>query len=64
MPHLYQSITDGGIAVRMELHGVSYDVRHFVVSSVIHTLHGVQDAALHGFQTILDMRYGTIQYRV
>ena len=45
----------------VELHRVSHNVRHLVVSPVIHALHGVQDASLHGFQAIFDMWHGTIE---
>ena len=47
--------------MRMELHGVSYDVGHLVVTTVVHTFHGVQDTALHRLQTVLYMRHGTFQ---
>ncbi len=45
----------------MVLHGVSNDVRDFVVTAVIHSLHSVQDATLNGFQTVGDVRHGTFQ---
>ena len=45
----------------MELHGMADDVSHLVVSSVVHSLHGVEDAPLHGLQSVLDMRHGTLQ---
>ena len=45
----------------MELHRVTHNVRHLVISAVVHALHRVKDATLHGFQTVLDMRYGTVQ---
>ena len=61
MAHLYQGIADGGVAVGVELHGMSYDVGHLVVASVIHALHGVQNAALHRLQTVLDVGNGTFQ---
>jgi hypothetical protein len=45
----------------VELHGMTHDVRHLVVSSVIHALHGVQYSTLNGFETIAYMRHGTLQ---
>ena len=45
----------------VELHGVSHDVRHLVISAVVHALHRVQDAALYGLQSVLDVRHGTLQ---
>lgn len=64
LSQLYQSIADRSITVRMELHGMSYDVRHLVVAPVFHAAHGVEDTPLYGFQTIHDMGYGTFQYNV
>lgn len=48
----------------MELHGVTHDVGHLVVSSVVHALHAVEDASLHGFQAVLDVGYGAFQDHV
>ena len=48
----------------MELHGVTHDVGHLVVSSVVHALHAVEDASLHGFQAVLDMGYGAFENHV
>src|SRR5574344_11707 len=61
LSQLHQGIADGGITMRMELHGMSHDVRHLIVAPVVHALHGVKDTALHRFETILQMRYGTLQ---
>ena len=38
--------------MRMELHGVAHNIGHFVVTSVIHALHGMEDAPLHGFEAV------------
>ena len=48
----------------MELHGVAHDVGHLVVSPVVHALHRVQYSALHGFQSVLDMRHGTFENHI
>ena len=61
LAELHEGVADGSVAVGVELHGVTHDVGHLVISAVVHAAHGVQDAALHGFQTVLDMRYGTLQ---
>ena len=61
LAHLHQGITDGGIAVGVELHRVAHNVGHLVEPAVVHALHRVQDAALHGLQTIIDVRHGTLQ---
>ena len=61
LPELHQGIADAGIAVRMELHGVAHDVGHLIISSVVHPLHGVEDATLYGLEAVADMWHGTIQ---
>ena len=50
--------------MRVELHGVTYNVRYLVISAIVHALHGVQNAALYGFQTVLDMWHGTLQNNI
>ena len=50
--------------MRVKLHGVTHDVGHLVVASVVHTLHRVKDTALHRFQAVLDMRHGTLQNNI
>ena len=64
LSQLHQRVSDGCVAVRVKLHRVSHDVRHLVVASVLHPLHGVQDASLHGFQSVHDVGHGTFQYDV
>ena len=48
----------------VELHGVAHDVGHLVVTPVFHAPHGVQDAPLHGLQSVHDVGYGAFQYHV
>ena len=61
LPQLHQRVANGGVAVGVELHGVSHDVGHLVVASVVQPLHGVQDASLHGFQPVVDVGHGALQ---
>ena len=61
LSHLYQSISDRRITMRVKLHGMSHDIGNLVVSSVVHALHRVEDASLYRFQTILNMRNGTLE---
>ncbi len=61
LSELYERVADRSVAVRMELHGVSHDVGHLVVASVVHAFHRVQDAALHRFQSILDLRHSALE---
>ena len=64
LSELHQRIADGGIAVGVELHGMSHDVGHLVVTSVVEPLHGVQDAPLHGFETVAQVGHGTLENHV
>ena len=61
MPDLHHGIANGSIAVRVILHGVSNNVGHLVVATILHFPHGVKDSALNGFQPIISMRYGTFE---
>ena len=56
LPHLHKRVLDGGVAMRVELHGMSHDVGHLVVLAVVHPLHGMEDTSLHGLQSVHDMR--------
>jgi hypothetical protein len=40
---------------------MTHDVRHLVVTTIVHTLHGVQDTTLYGLETVAYMRHGTLQ---
>ena len=64
LSQLHESVAYRGIAVRMELHGVSYDVSYLVVAPVVHSLHRVQYAPLHRLQSVADMRHRPFKYHV
>ena len=64
LSELHQGILYRGVAVRVVLHGLAHDVGHLVVTAVVAALHGVEYASLHGFQSILRMRHGSLQYDV
>ena len=64
LSQLHQCVAYGGVAVRVKLHGVSHDVGHLVIPAVVHALHGVQYASLHGLQSVLYVRHGTFQYHI
>ena len=64
LTQLHECVSDARIAVRVVLHRLSHDVRHFVHLAVVHAFHRVQDAALHGFQTVLYRGDGTFQYHI
>ena len=61
LSELYQSVVDGCVAVWVKLHGFAHDVGHLVVAPVVHTLHGVQYAALHRLQSVATVWHGTLQ---
>ncbi len=63
-PQLYKGVADRGVAVRVELHGVSHDVRHLIISAVVHALHRVEDASLHGLQAVLQVGNGSVENAV
>ena len=52
------------IAVRVELHGVSHNVGHLVVASVVQSLHAMEDTSLYGLESVVDVRYGTFQNHI
>ena len=64
LAHLHEGVADTGIAVGVELHRVSHNVRHLVEASVVHPLHRVEDASLHGFQTVAQVGHGTLEDHV
>ena len=48
----------------VELHCVAHDIGHLVEPAVVQTLHRMQDAPLHGFEPIGDIRDGTFQNNI
>ena len=45
----------------MILHGCADDIRHFVEALVVDGLHRMEYSALHGLETVVDMRNGTLE---
>ena len=64
LPHLHQGIADRSVAMRVELHRVAHDIGHLIITSVVHALHRMQDAPLHGLQSVFDMRHGPFQNHI
>ena len=64
LSELDEGVLDGGITVGMVLHGFSDQTGHLVLAAVVHDLHHVENPSLHRFQTVLDMRNGSLQYDV
>ena len=50
--------------MRMELHCMSHDVRHFVIASIVEPFHRMKDAPLDWLQSIVDVRHGTLQNHI
>ena len=62
--HLGECIHNGGITVGVKFHSFTGNVGYFVVASIVHSLHRVQDAALHGFETIVEMGHCALQNHI
>ena len=56
-----ESAQDGGVSVRVVLHGLADDVGHLGVAPVVHLAHRVEDPPLHRLEAVDDMRYGPLQ---
>ena len=61
LAHIHERVADSGIAVRVVLHGLTNKVGHLVVASVVLLEHGVQNAALNGFETVFHRRHGAFE---
>ena len=55
---------DGGISVRMVVHGRSDDVGDLVEAPVVHLDHGVKDSSLYGLEAVLDIGNGPVLYDI
>ena len=64
LTELHEGVADGGVTMGVKLHRMAHDVGHLVVAAVVHALHRVEDAALHGFQTVVDFRHGTLENHI
>ena len=61
LPELHDGVRDGSVAMRVVFHRVAHNVGHLVVAAVLQLRHGVQDAALHGFQSIQNVGQGAVE---
>ena len=61
LTQIHQRIANRSIAVWVIRHRRPNNVRHLVVTTVVHLVHRMQNPALHGLQTILQSRNGTLQ---
>ena len=61
LPHVDEGVTDGLVAVGVILHRVADDVGHFIEAAVVLFLQRMEDAPLHGLQSIVDVRDGAFK---
>ena len=52
---------DRGVAVRVKLHRRADDIGDLVEAAVVHVPEGVEDAALHRLQAVVDVRHGAVE---
>ena len=64
LAQLNQCIPNGGITVRVILHGLTDDVSHFVVLTIIDGLHSMQNTTLHRLESILNRRHSALQNHI
>ncbi len=58
---LDHGIADRLIAVRVVFHGVADDVGDFAVAAIVEFIHGVEDAALDGFEAVVEVGDGAFE---
>ena len=61
LPELDHGVADGGVTVGVILHGVADDISDFVVTAVFQFVHGMEDAALDGFEAVIDVGDGAFE---
>ena len=64
LAQLDEGAEDGLVAVRVVLHGLADDVGDLGVGAVVHLVHGMQHAPLHGLESVHDVRHGPVQDHV
>ena len=64
LAHVHEGRVDGGIPVRVVVHGVAHDARHLVEAAVVHLVHGMQNAALHRLEAVLEIGHGAVENRI
>src|SRR5690606_16958268 len=61
LPQFDQRVAERLVSMEMVLHVLNDNVGHLVKPAVIHLVHGVEDPALYGLQTVLDGRNSPLQ---
>ena len=64
LAHVHEGRVDGGVAMRVVVHGVAHDARHLVETAVVHLVHGMQNTALHRLQAVLEIGHGAVENRI
>ena len=60
LPQLHEGVPDARIAVRVELHRLTDDIRH-LDQPILHLRHGVEDPSLHRLQPVRDVGHCPLQ---
>ena len=61
MSKLNQCIANRNIAMGMKLHGMTDDIGNFIIPSVLQPAHRVEDSALNGLKSIVQVGYSPFQ---
>ena len=61
LSELHKCIANRGISVGMEMHSITHNSRHLIITTILSLAHRVENTPLHGFQTILNMGHSTLQ---
>ena len=64
LAHLNQRLFDGGVTVRMVLHGLTHNGGNLYERTVIYTPHCVENTALNGLESVFYVRHRTVQNNV
>jgi hypothetical protein len=59
-----ERVADRCVAVGMQLHRLADDVGHLVIAAVVHLEERVEDAALHGLESVAQVGDGAVEDRV
>lgn len=61
LSQLDHGVANGGVAMRVILHGVADNIGDLVVATVFELVHGMENAALDGFEAVVDVGDGAFQ---
>lgn len=61
LSELDHGVANGGVTMGVVFHGVADDVGDLVVAAVFEFVHGMEDAALNGFEAVIDVGDGAFE---